>query len=68
MDGIGHVRIKDFGFAMVTHNLDPMWRTSPGHGHTARWTAPEILTENGANSKEADIFALAMVTIEVSCG
>ena len=34
-------------------------------GHTARWTAPEILTEEGTYSKEADVFSFAMVMIEV---
>ena len=68
VDDSGHARITDFGFAMVTCNLDLMWSTSPDHGHTARWTAPEILTKKGAVSKEADVFSFAMVMIEVSCG
>jgi len=33
-----------------------------------RWTAPEILHEFGTYSKEADIFAFAMVMIEVRYG
>ena len=68
VDGTHHARITDFSFAMVTHNLDLMWSTSPDHGHTARWTAPEILTKKGINSKKADVFSFAMVMIEVSCG
>jgi len=36
-------------------------------GHTLRWTAPEVLN-GGKYSKEADIFAFAMVMIEVRCG
>ena len=66
VDDTGHARITDFGFAVVTHNLDIMWGALPGDGHTARWTAPEILTGKGANSKEADVFSFAMVVIEVS--
>jgi hypothetical protein len=38
------------------------------YGHTARWTAPEILGEEGGVSKEADVFAFAMVMIEVHWG
>lgn len=38
------------------------------YGHTARWTAPEILDGGGTVSKEADVFAFAMVMIEVRCG
>jgi len=35
------------------------------HGHILQWTAPEILKEEGTYSKEADIFAFAMVVVEV---
>ena len=65
VDDAGHARITDFGLATVTQNLDSMRTTSEDHGHTARWTAPEILTEEGTYSKEADIFSFAMVMIEV---
>ena len=44
-----------------------MRTTSRQHGHSARWAAPEILKEQGAHSKKADIFAFAMVMIEVGC-
>ena len=35
------------------------------YGHTARWTAPEILDGEGWVSKQTDIFSFAMVMIEV---
>ena len=35
------------------------------HGHTVRWTVPEILNEEGIYGKEADIFSFAMVMIMV---
>ena len=66
MDTAGHARITDFGFATITQNLDSLRSASGGHGHTARWTAPEILNE-GTRSKEADVFSFAMVMIEVRC-
>ena len=65
VDAAGHVRITDFGLATVTQNLDSIRSGSDDHGHTARWTAPEILSENGTYSKEADVFSFAMVMIEV---
>ena len=47
--------------------MDPELSTLLRHNHTVRWTAPEVL--NGARfSKEADIFSLAMVMIEVRHG
>ena len=67
MDAAGRARITDFGLVMVTQDLDSV-RTAVGdHGHTVRWTAPEILNEQGTYSKEADIFSFAMVMIEVHC-
>ena len=65
MDTTGHARIAGFGLATVTHNLDSIQDVSINQSHTARWTAPEILKEQGPYSKEADVFSFAMVTIEV---
>ena len=64
VDNSGHARIADFGLATVTQNLDSLRSTSRQHGHTPRWTAPEILKGQGTYSKEADIFSFAMVMIE----
>jgi hypothetical protein len=38
---------------------------SDDQGHIPRWTAPEILNNQGTYSKEADVFSFAMVMIEV---
>jgi serine/threonine protein kinase len=65
VDAAGHARITDFGLATVTQNLESIRSASDDHGHTARWTAPEILNEEGSYSKEADVFSFAMVMIEV---
>jgi serine/threonine protein kinase len=67
VDDSGHARLVDFGLATVTRNLDSMRSASCQHGYTARWAAPEVLDE-GAYSKEADVFSLAMVMIEVRHG
>ncbi|KAF9645427.1 kinase-like protein, partial [Thelephora ganbajun] len=67
VDNSGHARIADFGFATVTRSPDSISSTSCRHGHTPRWTSPEILS-GGAYSKEADIFSFAMVMIEVFTG
>ena len=65
VDASGHARITGFGLATVTQNFDSIRSTSNHQGHAARCTAPEILNEEGTYSKEADVFALAMVMIEV---
>ena len=67
VDAAGRARITDFGLATVTQNLDSVGSASADYGHTARWTAPEILNEQGTYSREADIFSFAMVMIEVRC-
>jgi serine/threonine protein kinase len=64
VDDSGHALITDFGLAAVARNLDSILSAPPQRGHTKRWAAPEILDE-GPNSKEADVFAFAMVMIEV---
>jgi len=66
VDKSGHACIADFGLATITQTLDLIPNASHQRGHTLRWTAPEILKEQGgAYSKEADIFSFAMVMIEV---
>ena len=70
VDVAGHARITDFRFATVIENSDSMWSDSADQGpiHITRWTAPEILNEQGTYSKEGDVFSFAMVTIEVCRG
>jgi len=65
VDATGHARITDFGLATVIESLDSARSTSGGYDHAARWTAPEILSEKGIFSKEADIFSFAMIMVEV---
>ena len=67
VDDCGSARIADFGFTTVTKNSDSMGTASSHHGGTMRWAAPEVL-KGGPYSKEADIFAFAMVMIEVRHG
>jgi serine/threonine protein kinase len=67
VDDFGHALITDFGLATVARNLDSIRSVPSRRGHTKRWAAPEIL-DDGPNSKEGDIFAFAMVMIEVRHG
>ena len=63
MDGSGCARIADFGLATITRNPDSIPSASHHGGYTLGWAAPEVL--DGHYSKEGDIFAFAMVMIEV---
>ena len=67
VDGSGSAYLADFCLATVTQNLDSVRSASCQRGHTQRWAAPEVLTK-GTFSKEADIFSLAMVMVEVRHG
>ena len=60
----GRVRIADFGLAKLAKNLHTLRTASRQDGFTPRWVAPEVWREE-EYSKEADIFSLAMVMIEV---
>ena len=65
VDDAGHARITDFGLVTLARNLDSIRSASGDQGHTIQWTAPEILSDHGPYSKEADVFSFAMVVIEV---
>ena len=64
IDAAGHARITDFDSTTVATDMDSEPTTPSQRGFTPQWTAPEVL-EEGPHSKEADIFAFAMVMIEV---
>ena len=65
VDAKGRARITDFGLARDHGTVE---ETNPTAGGTARWTAPEILRGQGEPSKKADVFAFAMVMVEVGLG
>ena len=64
MDNIGRARIADFGLTVVTQNPDSIGTISFHDGYTVQWAAPEVFLE-GTLSKQGDIYAFAMVMIEV---
>jgi serine/threonine protein kinase len=64
LDANNHARITDFGLTKVTQNLDSIRSATDDQGHVGRWTAPEILNEEGTYSKEGDVFSFAMVAVE----
>ena len=65
VDSSGRARITDFGLATVTKRVGSVLSVLEEYQQIARWTAPEILNDQGSYSKEADIFSFAMVTIAV---
>jgi len=66
IDGSEHARVCDFGLASIDYGEHiPAWGPRSDKGHTPRWSAPEILSGKCITSKQADIFALGMVVVEV---
>ena len=66
MDESGRARIA--GFCVATTTQDQDHAQSVVDEFPGRWTAPEILNEQGIYTKEADIFSFAMIMIEVRYG
>jgi serine/threonine protein kinase len=70
-DSAGIPRIADFGISSIT--LDPFSSnaSSPFHGYSLRWAAPEILEAQDDQSrrptKMSDVYAFGMVVVEVRC-
>ena len=64
VDADGHARITAFRPAAIAEDVDSEQTILDQRAGGNQWSAPEVL-EGGAASKEADIFSLAMVMIEV---
>ncbi|KAG8717304.1 hypothetical protein FRC09_014476 [Ceratobasidium sp. 395] len=59
-DGI--LKLADFGLSVMHDNTFQFSQTDPGGG-TSRWMAPELWTEYGQRSSEADVYAMGMEII-----
>ena len=64
IDGDHHVRLADFGVAVLA-DASSCSGISTRSGGAARWCAPEVL-KGEPSSKESDIYAFGCVCIEVS--
>jgi serine/threonine protein kinase len=64
--------LTDFGLSSIMAGPDSLDSAPPGGGGTARWMAPELSdpysSEIQTSSIEADIYAFAMVVVEVFTG
>ena len=71
----GTAQICDYGLGPIISNPTFTITATPGVVGTSRWLAPEIFdlpseagTESTAGSKPADVFAFAMLAVEVFTG
>ena len=74
IDGTFRARLADFGLARVNQDPSASVSTSLREGNgTLRWMAPELLipeqpdTRGSRLSTRSDVYALAMVMLEVWC-
>ncbi|KAF9641932.1 kinase-like protein [Thelephora ganbajun] len=73
IDRSGCARLNDFGFTCIA-SLNCTETSASGFKGTCRWMAPELLSieqnagKSGISTRQSDIFALAMVTLEVFTG
>ena len=67
VENSGLAYIADFGLAKIIKNQDSVKSASYQNGYTIRWAAPEVFIK-AEYGREADIFSLAMVMIEVRYG
>ena len=65
VDASGNARITDFGLATIVRDPKSLAKALDDQGHSPRWAAPEILQSTSPATKESDVFAFAMVVIEV---
>ena len=73
IDSKGSPRLSDFGLCSITRNINSVNASTPNHGCTVRYSAPELLNTDGIvkTKKEkkptykSDVYSLAMVIVEV---
>ena len=71
-DSAGIPRISDFGISSMTFDPTSKNASTPFHGYSLRWAAPEILeaplnSEARRPTKMSDVYAFGMVAVEVRC-
>ena len=72
IDVEGSPRLSDFGLCSITQNIDSANASTPNHGCTIRYCAPELLDTGGVvwagkrkPMKKTDVYSLSMVIVEV---
>ncbi|KAF9789413.1 kinase-like domain-containing protein [Thelephora terrestris] len=75
IDKGGIPRLSDFGLCSITKNIDTVNASTPNHGCTVRYCAPELLDADGTARPEkkkptnkSDVYSLSMVVVELVIG
>ena len=65
VDNFGRARVADFTVSTVIPDRRPDFGTMELRDLTQRWTAPEVLNEEGPLTEKADVFSFGMLMIKV---
>ena len=72
IDSEGIPRLSDFGLCSITRNVDSVNASTPNHGCTVRYCAPELLdigevvrVAKKKPTNKSDMYSLSMVIVEV---
>ena len=72
IDAKGCPRLSDFGLCSITKNIYSVNASTPNHGCTVRYCAPELLEVPGVvriekrkPTERSDVYSLSMVIVEV---
>ncbi|KAF9789396.1 kinase-like domain-containing protein [Thelephora terrestris] len=75
VDGEGTPRLSDFGLCSITKNIDTVNASTPNHGSTVRYCAPELLdheetprVEKKKATNKSDVYSYSMVIVELVTG
>jgi hypothetical protein len=75
MSASGDAQVGDYGLSLITSNPSFTIAATPGVTGSSRWLAPEIINPPSkssskplTSSKPADVFAFAMLAVEVFTG
>ncbi|CAE6435005.1 unnamed protein product [Rhizoctonia solani] len=60
--------LADFGNSLYPEQSMRFTATTSSNSLTVRWSAPELITESGAQSEASDVYALAMTIYEILAG
>jgi len=71
IDAEGSPRLSDFGLCSITKNINSVNASTPNHGCTVRYCAPELLSgetaaggEKRKPTNKSDVYSLSMVIVE----
>ncbi|KAG8726863.1 hypothetical protein FRC11_014328, partial [Ceratobasidium sp. 423] len=64
----GVAKLSNFGLSAISEACLPFSETVNSQTGSARWVAPELLSEEASKTKQSDVYALGMTMLEIITG